>query len=299
MTFTRTKSGLKNYKNFYNVEAIIYIEGRMRNSPDGSPVEDEKAFDTLFYKALFSLLSPFKSVRFKIVGNKNNVLDYHDKIQKNDTPYSYVIVDRDYDGILSSSITKNKIIHTYGYSWENDFWSENLCFDVLNTISLDPHYGRAIFSQKSVRTIKRLKFINKMNIIGRFFGLELFPISVKGGVRGFECNVNNKFPLKASEVKKIIKKFDKCHLSDPNYSTLQKKCTLDGPRLIQGHFYEYFMISLLSFAYKKSSGVNHNNIETSLIKNVAFNHFKLKPNYYLDPQAFKHYTNQFQKVLSA
>jgi len=299
MTFTRTKSGLKNYKNFYNVEAIIYIEGRMKKSPDGSPVEDEKAFDTLFYKALFALLSPFKSVRFKIVGNKSNVLDYHDKIEKNNTPYSYVIVDRDYDGILSSPITRNKLIHTYGYSWENDFWSDSLCFDVLNTISLNPPHGCAIYSQKSIRTIKRLKIINKMNIVGRYFGLELFPISVKGGVRGFECNVTNKFPLRASEVKKLIKKFDKCYMSDSNYIPLQQKCNLDGPRLIQGHFYEHFIINLLSFAYKVSSGVAHNSVEASLIKNIAFNYFKLKPNYYLNPQTLQHYTEQFQRVLSA
>lgn len=299
MTFTRTKSGLKNYKNFYNVEAIIYIEGRMRNSPDGSPVEDEKAFDTLFYNALFSLLSPFKSVRFKIVGNKNNVLDYHDKIEKNNTPYSYVIVDRDYDGILTSTIKRSKLIHTYGYSWENDFWSDSLCFDVLNTISLNPSHGHAIFSQKSMRTIKRLKFINKINIIGRYFGLELFPISVKGGGRGFECNVTNKFPLRFSEVKKITTKFDKCYMTDLNYLSLQEKCNLEECRLIQGHFYEHFVLHLLSHAYKISSGVNHNSVEASLIKNIAFNSFKLKPNFYLKPQALEHYTEQFQRVISA
>lgn len=299
MTFTRTKSGLKNYKKFYNVEAIIYIEGRMKNSPDGSPVEDDKAFDTLFYKALFSLLSPFKSVRFKIVGNKTNVLDYHDKIETNNTPYSYVIVDRDYDGILASAISKNKLIHTYGYSWENDFWSDRLCFEVLNTISLNPHHGQEIFSQKSFRAIKRLKVINKMNIIGRYFGLELFPISVKGGVRGFEFNVTNSFPLRFSEVKKIIAKFDRCFMSDANYQILQKNCDLDGCRLIQGHFYEYFVLHLLSHSYKLSSGIKHNSIEASLIKNIAFNNFKLKPNFYLNPQALQHYTQQFQRVLAA
>lgn len=299
MTFTRTKSGLKNYNKFYNVEAIIYIEGRMRDCQNESPVEDEKAFDTLFYKALFSLLSPFKSVRFKIVGNKKNVLDYHDKIEINNTPYSYVIVDRDYDGILSSPLKRKKLINTYGYSWENDFWSDNLCLDVLNLMSLNPALGHSVFLQKSSRSIRRLKLINKFNIIGRYFGLELFPISVKGGARGFEFNVANKFPLRLSEVKKIIGRFNKSYLDDANYHLLKNRCQLGSCRLIQGHFYEHFMLHLLSHSYKISSGITHNSIEASLIKNIAFNSFKLKPNFYLTPQALQHYTDQFNAVLNS
>lgn len=298
MTFTRTKSGLQNYIKFYNADAIIYIEGRVANIRSDEVIEDYKSYDIMYYSSIFKLLSPYNNVKVKIVGSKSNVLDYHDKIIKNSIPYSYAVIDRDYDGILYSRINKEKLIYTYGYSWENDFWTCDLCLEVLKLISLDHDISFNIFKTKFNRSVKRVSLLNRINIISKYNGAELFPISVKGGDRGFRFDVASKFPLCVGEFKRISSKVESKILSDYNFTGLKDATNLSYNRLIQGHFFEYMMVNIVSYAYKLSLNHKNNILDITMIKNLAFNQFKLKPDFFLPPDALKHYTEQFERVIN-
>lgn len=303
MTFSRTASGLKNYNKFYDSEVIVYIEGRLLpqdNSQVEVTVEDKdiyKVFDVIFYTALFKVFSPFNKIKIKIVGCKKNVLDYHDLILKKNIDKSYAIIDRDYDGVLFSRIVTNKLIVTHGYSWENDFWSPKLCDEIIENISLDYQQASEIIKEKCRRSLGRLCIINRANIISQYFGNGLFPISKKGGVNGFNYDVTSKFPMSFKEVKRILAKLPNDAKIDINRNNLINATNIKHNNLIQGHFYEHMMLQILSCAYKMSSGVTHNISDFNMIKNMAFNKFKLKPDFYLEPSTLQHYEREFNKLL--
>ncbi len=297
MTFTRTPSGLKNYSEFYNSEVIVYIEGRLAPQENIKPEDQNKVFDVIFYTSLFKLLSPYNNIKIKIVGCKKNVLDYHDLILNHNVDKSYAIIDRDYDGVLFSRIVTNKLIVTHGYSWENDFWSPRLCDEIISSISLDYQQACEIIKTKCSRSLSRLCVINRANIISQYFGNGLFPINKKGGVNGFQYDVSSSFPLSVKEVKRILGKFPKETKTDINMPHLLSMTDMAHYNLIQGHFYEYMMLQVLSYAYKISSGITHNMSDFNLIKNIAFNKFKLKPDFFLERSTLQHYENEFKKLL--
>lgn len=299
MTFTRTTSGLKSYNRFYKVEAIAYIEGRLleqQNAAENS--DDAKVFDVIFYSSLFKVFSPHHDIKIKIVGCKENVLDYHDKIVNNKIENSFAIIDRDYDGIYFTRTKNDKLIVTHGYSWENDFWTSKLCLETVSLLSLDTAQACDIVQSKTKRSIKRLCLINRANLVSQFFGNGIFPVSKKGGDKGFRYDVSSNFPLSLNEVKRLLHKVPENIKSDPKTKDVIAVTKLDSNNLIQGHFYEYMILQILCYAYKIASDIAHNMVDLNIIKNVAFNNFKLRPDYYLEPSVLVHYEQQFIRVLS-
>lgn len=300
MTFSRTASGLRNYNKFYKVEAIAYIEGRTLENIDNDQVRDDtKVFDVIFYSSLFKVLSPHNNIKIKIVGCKENVLDYHDKIIKEKINNSFAIIDRDYDGIYYTRTSFDKLIVTHGYSWENDFWSSKLYLDLVSLLSLDAEAACCIVHNKINRSLRRLCLINRANLITTYFGNGIFPVSKKGGDKGFRYDVNLKYPLPLSEIKRLFRKIPDDVKSIPELHQLMIATELDFKHLIQGHFYEYMILQILSYAYKVTSGIKHNMVDFNIIKNLAFNNFKLKPDYYLEPATLSYYEQQFSRVLNS
>ncbi|WP_272581883.1 DUF4435 domain-containing protein [Providencia sp. PROV269] len=292
MTFKRTKSGLKNYNAFYNTEVIFYIEGKNTNQLDC-----EKLPDVIFYSSLIKAFSQYQKIKLKVVGNKSNVLNYHDKIVSEGIDDSYAIIDKDYDGIFFSRLESNKLLTTHGYSWENDFWSQSLCDALLEDISGDYSIAISTFNTKHQRSIRRLKLVNRANIIASYFGVNLFPIGKKGGDKGCNFDVKLNFPLSLSEVKRITRAMPNDFKIDLNYRNLVESTNLNFCNLVQGHFYEFIIMSLLSYSYKKSSGINNNINDFGILKNLALNKFKLTPDKYLNNSTLVHYENQFKKLI--
>ncbi|HHK4129851.1 TPA: DUF4435 domain-containing protein [Enterobacter roggenkampii] len=298
MTFTRTVSGLKSYSRFYKAEAIVYIEGRLLEQKENQESSDDlKVFDVIFYSSLFKVFTPHNNIKIKIVGCKENVLDYHDKIVNESIQNSFAIIDRDYDGIYFTRTNNDKLIVTHGYSWENDFWTSKLCLETVGMLSLDNNYACEIVRNKVQRSIKRLCLINRANIISQYFGNGIFPISKKGGDKGFRYDVSLSYPLSVNEVKRLLKKIPASLKVDPKINDLITATELDYNCLIQGHFYEFMMLQILCYAYKTSSGITHNMVDLHIIKNLAFNNFRLRPDYYLEPSTLEHYEKQFARVL--
>ncbi|HGW4196988.1 TPA: hypothetical protein ACNH0M_001034 [Morganella morganii] len=298
MTFTRTSNGLRNYHSFYNSDIVVYIEGRLKSKDETENIDTDKIPDAIFYNSLFKALSPHEKIKVKIVGCKKNVLDYHDKIVSEDIDNSYAVIDRDYDGILFSRIATDKLIVTHGYSWENDFWSSKLCSEVIKDISLDEKVANEIVDIKYNRSIKRLCIINRANIVSQYFCGSIFPISKKGGSNGFKYDVNSKFPLSAQEVRRILASLPTEIKYDVNIKKLINATKISFSNLIQGHFYEFMTIQILLYAYKISSEINHNIADFSMIKSMALNKFKLKPNYFLEAKTLEHYEEQFNRLFN-
>lgn len=298
MTFTRTVSGLKSYSRFYKAEAIVYIEGRLLEQQEHEESNDDlKIFDVIFYSSLFKVFTPHNNIKIKIVGCKENVLDYHDQIVNNNIQNSFAIIDRDYDGIYFTRTKNDRLIVTHGYSWENDFWTSKLCLETVGMLSLGNRYACDIVLSKIKRSLKRLCLINRANLISQYFGNGIFPISKKGGDKGFRYDVTLNYPLSVNEVKRLLKKIPADVKIDPKLNDLITATKLDYNCLIQGHFYEFMMLQILCYAYKTSSDITHNMVDLHIIKNLAFNNFRLRPDYYLEPSTLEHYEKQFSRIL--
>ena len=95
MTFTRTASGLKNYPKFFGCDLIVYVEGKR----DCSKTLDEK-----YYFSLVKSLTSIKTPKIKVVGNKNDAMNYFEQIARADIDSSIVIIDKDLVGLSSSLI---------------------------------------------------------------------------------------------------------------------------------------------------------------------------------------------------
>ncbi|MGV5267572.1 hypothetical protein ACV4W4_29130, partial [Pseudomonas aeruginosa] len=54
MTFTRTRSGLKNFRHFFGADLTLYVEGRLQTD---LPIEDPTRPDAKFYNGRRQKLS--------------------------------------------------------------------------------------------------------------------------------------------------------------------------------------------------------------------------------------------------
>ena len=176
MAFFRSNSGLRNYALFHGAVCTIYIEGRSKIQNDETLGLKNRTYDEIFYSSILLKAIPDKKFTIKSVGSKNEVLAYAKKICNDNIKNSFVIIDRDHEGILSSIIENSRIIRTYGYSWENDFWTKKLCLGTLNELTLqDPTSRKYIFYKKYEKISYRISRISKIDILAKIHGIKYIP----------------------------------------------------------------------------------------------------------------------------
>ena len=98
---TRTDSGLSNERLFYNVDAVVYLEGKS---------------DLLYWQQLFSIFIPHRRFHFKPRGGKQALLPIAKMVALGTTTHVVVCLDRDHDVFSQSQITASNVIYTSGYS---------------------------------------------------------------------------------------------------------------------------------------------------------------------------------------
>ena len=170
MNFSRTKSGISSYHNFYNVEYLVFSEG---GKP---PVTDESninwSIDSIFWRAVFEKFSPGIRVKIKSMGSKANVKPYAEKIQRNEISNSIAVFDRDYDPYRGETITHPRVLYTYGYSWENDACQADLLIQALSKIHPNGHLSENDETDIRTRFDFFLKSINRMVFVDLLCGLK-------------------------------------------------------------------------------------------------------------------------------
>lgn len=295
-SFTRTVSGLKNYRVFFNVEVIIYTEGRCYS---GDPKEDKKAFDSKYYTSLVKSFSSYEKVKVILVGNKLKALEYHQKIAKNNIKNSAVFIDKDYDGIFCSIIPQEKLLTTFGYSWENDFWTEKLCEKTIDSISMKDEDAKLNFKTKSSRCISRLDKISRLNAASHFFHISLMPGS-KAKSKGITIECIKKWPISKSEFKRIKSNFIQriTPITSQQYDEFLKNqlstTAITFTSTIQGHLFEHAMLNILGECYKES--VEKKTADHAMIKSIAFTHFDDNVQDCLSESAIAHYKKEFERI---
>ena len=119
--FQRSNSGLNNQHLFYGVDYVAYTEG-------GDSLSFEKvlngefndsSIDKLFWEFIVKNYSN-KSFKFKPIGSKSTLKLLLDKFMRDNISHNLICTDSEFDEVFNDKIDSDKIIYTYGYSWEND-----------------------------------------------------------------------------------------------------------------------------------------------------------------------------------
>ncbi|CAH5692126.1 TPA: DUF4435 domain-containing protein [Enterobacter hormaechei] len=288
MLFSRTIGGLSAQKVFYGADLIAYIEGKVS-------CENNCIYDDHFYSAIFKEFLPNKNIKIKILGNCNDVLDVYYKIINNNIPNSFAIVDRDYDGVLYSRLKDYRLIFTYGYSWENDFWSQNMCRSLLGILTMQSKIAQDEFFKRVAHAERRLCFAHRVNLSCKLDGSPLFILGKKGGDNGIAINLKSNFLITKNETKKF---FDKIKQKNDRAFIINFMCEnkLPANRSIQGHFWEYLSLQTLNAIVKKHS-IGNTTAPPSTLKNMAFASFKGQVNNYLARETYQHYQSCFNPFI--
>ncbi|WP_316377593.1 DUF4435 domain-containing protein [Enterobacter hormaechei] len=288
MSFSRTIGGLSAQKVFYGADLIAYIEGK-------TSTESNCIYDDHFYKAIFKEFLPNKNIKIKILGNCNNVLDVYYKIVNNNIPNSFAIVDRDYDGVLYSRLKDYRLIFTYGYSWENDFWSQNMCRNLLEILTMHSKKAEDEFFKRVSYAERRLCFAHRINLSCKLDGTPLFILGKKGGDRGISLNLKSQFLITKNETKKFFEKVKE--INDRTFiKNFMSRTTLTPNRSIQGHFWEHLALQTLNAIVKQHS-ISNTTAPPSTLKNMAFASFKGQVNNYLTVETYQHYQSSLNPFI--
>lgn len=169
MSFSRTKSGLSSYHNFFNVEYLIYSEGGKPPVANGS--NTNWSIDSIFWRGIFERFSPGVKVKIKSMGSKANVTPYAEKIQRNEISNSIAVFDRDYDPYRGEAINHPRVLYTYGYSWENDACQAELLIQALAIIHPNGQLLESDETDIRNRFDFFLKSINRMVFVDLLCGL--------------------------------------------------------------------------------------------------------------------------------
>lgn len=282
MSFTRTAHGIANYRRFYGAEVVVYIEGKEEKYIGAS-----KRADEAFYGALIGTLLNSKSIKVKVVGNKSNALSYHKKIVEGNLKNSIVFIDRDIDDVVASIVSTPNLYYTYGYSWENDLWSLELCRAVLGDLTFGNVDADNTLKHNYTLGKRRLSGICLLDIGCQINGSTILPKN-KGA-----CGVNfcykSKFLINRREWSRLSLKFrslgyDSCALTR---ALIVRARSLDIDKVIQGHLWEHASISMLGYLYKRESGAA--SAPNEMIKRIALSTFARDPKRYLTPESLAYY----------
>jgi hypothetical protein len=125
MTFLRTPSGLAALHVFFNVDKILYCEGKPSLEKDtGSSLPKSLiTHDTMFWSYVISLLKVKKKFHVKSLGSKSDVIAQLEACRRENVTTAVFAVDSDYEHFLPNPLMathKPLLIGTFGYSWESD-----------------------------------------------------------------------------------------------------------------------------------------------------------------------------------
>ncbi|MCF5802154.1 DUF4435 domain-containing protein [Pseudomonas tremae] len=288
MSFTRTRSGLKNFRRFFNADFTVYVEGRIETNV---AIEDMSRPDSKFYSSLCSLYLDGMTIKIKLTGSKKNALDYHSKIIEQEIPNSLVIVDRDYDGLLYHRFVAPRLILTRGYSWENDFWTYNLILETLETATATAN--EAGITQILRRLSRGLARISCVNAAAHCNGQSFFES--KGNSKGIRIDPYSKFPVSRSEFSRLVEKFMVHEFCESMANVYKSAKMLPAMNVTQGHLWEYAALLVISKLYNSitSTALKNNQI----LMNIALTAFARSPRDFLDEATISYYQDEFRRAV--
>lgn len=234
--FDRTPQGIANEHLFYNVEFVVYCEGR--------EVEDESAStDEAFWNRLFTLYG--RNVKCKSRGSKSSLKQLAHRIVEDRVSNVVVAMDRDYDDFGTMLIDHPQVMYTHGYSWESDSlngFDFQLVFSLFVNVH-DPHDFEDRYNCFIERQSRILKRVFALDL--KYFNHEqsLFdrnkPMSIVVASKRAEPKINVK---KLLESAKAMGQFQTIAVSKAAYERVNGMFRFHGKTV--AHFiYQWFVFA--------------------------------------------------------
>ncbi|MDF3383410.1 MULTISPECIES: DUF4435 domain-containing protein [unclassified Sulfitobacter] len=109
--FTRTEAGLSSEHLFFDVDWIVYCEGK--------PLSDDvSSLDEAFWTKVLSANGV--SCKCKSMGSKPELKQLAETVIDGSVQRVLVAMDRDYDHLMANLIDHPRVLYSHGYSWESD-----------------------------------------------------------------------------------------------------------------------------------------------------------------------------------
>ena len=137
MTFVRTSTGLGNQHLFHDVDYVIFVEGgqSFTKVEIDQGLHNEESIDKVFWNKILDKYKADSKFKFKAIGSKTAVLQVAEDIVNNSLTTVYAAMDQEFDTILGKLYKHDNILYTFGYSWENDVWNENVIHNIVCSAS--------------------------------------------------------------------------------------------------------------------------------------------------------------------
>lgn len=287
MLFSRSSEGLSNIHLFYGVKVMIYIEGE----------NNSEKYDKIFYEILLNKLIGIELNKFEIVplGCCLNVKERYEEILLNNISNSVCVLDRDYNFLKESFIYNPDLLKfTYGYSWENDFWSDKLIYKVAEMLSGSKFAKLMDFNELVNNTRKCAKKISCYDLISQINSECVLDKSKSSfGVR-LEYDSSTMSIISINEIRRVRSKISPDVFSClTSKGILKEALKMSSNKIIQGHFWQ--KISLVTIIQVlKIIGVTSTNISDQLIFNIAQSVFNSDVNNFIEAEARDYYLSNFQ-----
>ncbi|ELY5849557.1 DUF4435 domain-containing protein [Cronobacter turicensis] len=139
MSFSRTSSGLSNMARFYGAEIVVFTEGGTSSFSAKEALEGNfniNSVDIKFWSIALRKYGFNKKVHFRALGSKTSAKEIALKAANKEIHNVLVARDADLDIYLQCNIDSPFVLHTYGYSWENDVWHTKSLLAQIETLCM-------------------------------------------------------------------------------------------------------------------------------------------------------------------
>lgn len=293
---SRTPNGLFAEATVRDVSFIFHIEGK------GQSNDITKLPDYIFYNSIISNFFD-GNYEIKVEGSKTTLKSLVENLSSLSDGDSHIIfMDRDHDEMLPNGFIENDFVfYTFGYSFENDFWTSKVLKRILSSLLAEnPKIDDFIKNWKELE--RKISFIHKFNLLSKVNGQQIFKF---GGLCGVIFNyTNGSFVIDSSCTSRFKNSWDAFGVRSTSQTRtvnrlLRTEFYSHPGYLIQGHAYEFYALEAIHQFNDACQIFEQTAKSFSIYKNIAFAHFREAPRTFMSTSAIQYYERIFSDIQQA
>lgn len=287
--FRRTTSGLNNQHIFHKVDLVVFVEGgkvQFNKTQVYSGNYNHETEDIIFWSRVFDNFVSGKKLKFKSIGSKSTIKEIALDIIDGKISTVLVAMDNEFDEILKKQMSHPNIYYTYGYSWENDIWSdlvvksviEELTAIKINHLDIEQNFQSFIKDLKIAVLADGYMFKKHSS----FFPRQKSPLF---------CVDFNPRDLPSIKKDEIEKRLEEKNLKKSTLYSFGRKHLVETKKLCYGHLLADYCVQLILHYLKNRHSLK--NISKDIIYRIGINKFFNEQ--FKSGEIHSYYEQQFKK----